>query len=158
MESEWELPCWEGKSKDNSGPKDTAHALTQILHEVVIHGLNYDVFIRENNKCLNSTMNLSEYFCVIGCRLIIACYVSHSIRDLFLKDSITPQKGSQIRLNQIISGRRLVNITKVMSYTNFAIIEFNDPFFQQRHMKEGWSKNMAENFNPSRVSVLDEST
>ena len=44
-----------------------------------------------------------------------------------------------------------------MSYKNLAIPEFNDPFFQQRHMQEGWNKNMAAHFDPSWVSVLDES-
>ena len=56
-------------------------------------------------------MNLSEYFCVIVCCLIMDCYVGHSVRILFLKDPITPQKGAPIRLNHIISGRHLDNIT-----------------------------------------------
>ena len=66
-----------------------------------------DVVIHETNKLLTSAMNLSEYFRVIGCRLIMACYVGHFFRDLFLKFPITPQKGAPIRLNHIISGRRL---------------------------------------------------
>ena len=76
-------------------------------------------------------MKVSEYFCVIGCRLIMDCYVGHYFRDLFLKDPVTPQKGAPIHLNHILSGRRLKKIIKVMSYTNIAIPEFNDPFFQQ---------------------------
>ena len=59
--------------------------------------------IPETNKHLNSDMNLSDYFHVIGCHLIMACYVGHSVRDLFLKDTITTQKGAPIRLNYIIS-------------------------------------------------------
>ena len=66
-----------------------------------------DVVIPETNKRLNSATNLSEYFCVVGCRLIMACYVGHSVKYLFLKDTITPQKGTPICLNRIISGRRL---------------------------------------------------
>ena len=34
-------------------------------------------------------MNLSEYYFVISCHLIIDCYAGHSIMDLFLKDSTT---------------------------------------------------------------------
>ena len=48
------------------------------------------VVIPETNKRLNSAMNLSEYFLVIGCRLIMACYVGHSVRDFFLEDTIAP--------------------------------------------------------------------
>ena len=58
-------------------------------------------------------MNLSDYFCVIGCRLIMACYVGHSSRDIFLKDPTTPQKVAPICLNHIICGRRLKKITQV---------------------------------------------
>ena len=44
-----------------------------------------------------------------------------------------------------------------MSYTNFPIPEFNDPFFQQRKMQEGYNKKMAAHFDPSWVSDLGES-
>ena len=49
-----------------------------------------DVVIPETNNRLNSDMNLSEYFCVVGFRLIMACYVVHSVRDFFFKDAVTP--------------------------------------------------------------------
>ena len=49
-----------------------------------------DIVIPETNKCINSDMNMSEYFCVIGCCLIMNFYVDHSVRDFFLKDTITP--------------------------------------------------------------------
>ena len=115
-----------------------------------------DIVIPDSNKSLNSLMNLREYFIVIGCRLIMACYVGHYVRDLFLKEPITPQKGTPIRLNHIIYGRCLDRITQVMYYTNTAINEFNDNFFQQMQIKEGWKKNKAAHFNSSWVSVLDE--
>ena len=102
-------------------------------------------------------MNLIDYFCVIGCCLIMDCYVGHSVRDFFLNDHITPQKVDPIRLNHIISGRHLEKITHIMSYTNLAIPEFNDTFFQQRQIQEGWNKNMAAHFDPSWVSVINDS-
>ena len=74
-----------------------------------------DVVIPETNKCLNSPMNLSKYFHIVGCLLIMACYVGHYVRDFFLKDPIAPQKGAPMRLNHIISGRRPEKITQVMS-------------------------------------------
>ena len=102
----------------------------------------------ETNKRLKSDMNLSEYFCVIACNLIMACYVGHSVREFFLKYPITPQKCDPIRLNHIISRTCLEKITQVMSYTNLAIPEFNDPFFQHRQTQEGRNKNMAAHFYP----------
>ena len=49
---------------------------------------NKDLVIPETNKCLNLPINLSDYFSVIGCRLIMDCYVGHFVRDFFLKDPI----------------------------------------------------------------------
>ena len=48
-------------------------------------------------------------------------------------------------------------IIQVMSYTNIAIPEFNNPFFQQRQMQEGCNNNMTAYFDSSWVSVLDDS-
>ena len=103
-----------------------------------------DVVIPENNKRLNSAMNFSDYFGVIGCRLIMVCYVGHSTRDFFLKYLITPHKGAPIRLNHIIYGRRLENISRVISYKNISIPEFNDPFFYNRgrYMRGGTIKRL----------------
>ena len=102
-------------------------------------------------------MVLCEYFCVIGCSLIMACYVGHYVRYFFLKDPITPPKGTTIPPNHIISGRLLGKIPHAMSYINFTITEYDYPFFTQKHTEEGRNSNMAENFDPSWVSVLDES-
>ena len=87
-----------------------------------------DVIIPETNKCLNSAMKLSEYICVIGFSLIIACYIGHYIKDFFFNYPITPQKGTPIHFNHIIYGIRLEKITHIMYYKNLDINEFNDTF------------------------------
>ena len=51
-----------------------------------------DIAIPETNKCLNYSIILGEYFCVIGCRLIMVCYVGHSVRELFFKEPLNLQK------------------------------------------------------------------
>ena len=84
-----------------------------------------DVFIPDTNEFLNSAMNFSDYFYVIGCCLVMACYVGHSVRDFFLKYPITPHKGAPIRLNHIIFEINLEKLSQVMSYTNISIPEFN---------------------------------
>ena len=53
-----------------------------------------DVVTPDTNKLLNSAMNLSEYFCVIVCLLVIDCYVGNYVRDFFLEDPITPRKAN----------------------------------------------------------------
>ena len=105
-----------------------------------------DVVIHETNNRLNSAMNLSDYFCVIGCRLIMACCVGHYFRDFFFKDPITPHKGTPIHLKHIISVSRLENIIQVISYKNISIPEFNDSFFKKIQIQEGWIKNMVAHF------------
>ena len=80
----------------------------------------------------------------------MACYAGHFIRDFFINDPINPQKGASI-----ISGSRFEKITQVVYYTNLSITDFNNPFWQQKQMQEGWNKNMVAYFKPSWVSVLD---
>ena len=102
-------------------------------------------------------MVLIEYFHVIGCCLIILCYVDHYVRDLFMRDTITPQKVSHIHLNPIKDERYLGDIIHVISYINHTILEYDEPFFQPRNMEEVRNRNMAESFDSSLFSVLDES-
>ena len=85
-----------------------------------------NVVIPDTNKRLNSAIQLSEFFCVVGCRLIMDYYVCESVRELLLKNIITPNKGAPMHLNHIISGRSLAQITQGMSYKNLAINEFNE--------------------------------
>ena len=127
------------RAKLKMTPIPRIHHISCLNFFMKLYFMEYikDLFIPDNKKCLNSSINLSEFLCVIGCCLVIACYVGHSIRDLFLNDPITPHKGTPIRLNHIIYGRFLDNITQVMSYTNIAIPEFNDTFLQHRQMQEG---------------------
>ena len=148
------FPVGRAKLKTTPTPRIQHMPCLKFFIELYLMEYIKDLLIPDTNKRLNSAMNLSEYFCVIGCRLIIACYVGHSARDLFLKDPITPQKGAPIRLNHIIYGKRLEKITHVMSYTNISITEFNDPFLKQRQMQEGWNKNVESHFDPSWVTVL----
>ena len=51
-----------------------------------------DVVIPKTNKRLKSPVVLGEYFCVIVCHLIMACYIGHSVRKLFFKLSHYTQK------------------------------------------------------------------
>ena len=102
-----------GRDKPKMTPNPRIHHMSCLYLFVKLYFMDYikDVVILETKKRLNSDMNLSEYFRVISCRLIMACCVDHSVRHLFFKDPITPQKGASICLNPIISGRHLENIT-----------------------------------------------
>ena len=148
-----------GRAKLKMTPNPRIQHMSRLEFFVKLYFVDYikDVVIPDTNKRLNSAINLSDHFCVIVFRLIMACYVGHSLRDFFLKGPITPHKVAPICLNHIISARRLENINQVMSYTNIFIPEFNDPFLQQRQMQEDCNRNMAAHFEPSWVSVLDDS-
>ena len=101
------FPVGRDKLKMNPNPRIQHMSCLDFFMKFYFMGYIKDLVIPETNKFLNSAMNLSEYFCLIGCRLIMGFYVGHSVRDLFLKDPITPPKSTPIRLNHIISGRRL---------------------------------------------------
>ena len=75
------------RAKLKMTPNPRIQHISRLYFFMKLYFVDYinDVVIPETNKRLNSAINLSEYFCVIGCRLIMACYVGHSVRDFFLK-------------------------------------------------------------------------
>ena len=113
--------------------------------------MNYinNVDIPDTNKRLKYPVVLDEYLRMIACRLIMACYVDHSVRGLFSNYSIKTQKGNPKCINKIISIRHLRNITYAMSYTNLPIKEYYDPFFRQHQMEEGRNRSMEAQFDLS---------
>ena len=44
-----------------------------------------------------------------------------------------------------------------LSYTDKNVPAYNDKFFHMRQMEDAWNENMTKFFEPSWVSVLDES-
>ena len=116
-----------------------------------------DFVITGTKKRFKSSVVLSEYFCAIGCRLIMTWYVGPSIREFFSKGRIKTNKGDPTHPNQIIYGRRTKKITQPVSYQNLPITDYDDPFFQQRQMEEGWNSNIAGNFYLSWFIVMYES-
>ena len=101
------FPVWRAKMKITPNPRmHHIYCLGLFMNVYFVEYTKY-VVIPDTNKRFDPAMNLSEYFCVIVCCLIMDCYVGHSVRNLFLKDPITPQKGAPIRLNHIISARHL---------------------------------------------------
>ena len=105
-----------------------------FCHQYFMKYIN-DFVVPETIKYLKSIVFLGEYLHGIGCRLTMTCYVGHSVRDLFSKYPITPKKGTHIRLNHIISGRRLEKITQAMSYTNIPIPNYDYPLFKLWEME-----------------------
>ena len=87
-----------GRANMKMTPNPSIHHMYHLDFFMKLYFMDYikAVVIPETKKRLNSDMNLGEYFCVIGCRLIMACYVVHSVRDFFLKYTINLHKGAPI--------------------------------------------------------------
>ena len=76
-----------GRVKLKMNPNPRIQHMSRLDFFMKLYFVDYikDVVIPETNKRLKSAIILSDYFCVIGCHFIMACYVGHSVRDLFLK-------------------------------------------------------------------------
>ena len=74
-----------GRAKLEMTPNPRIQHMYRLDFFTELYFMNYIkyVVILETNKLLNSAMNLSEYLCVIGCCLIMSCYVGHYFRDFF---------------------------------------------------------------------------
>ena len=88
------LPVWRAKMKITPNPRmHHIYCLGLFMNVYFVEYTKY-VVIPDTNKRFDPAMNLSEYFCVIGCHLIMDYYVGNSVRGFFLKDNITPIKLS----------------------------------------------------------------
>ena len=56
-----------------------------------------------------------------------------------------------------MSRKSLEGILSSLRYTDIKDVEYNNGLFHMRQMEEAWNMNMAEEFNPSLINVLDES-
>ena len=92
LKSEWELTYCEGAAQDGIQHQAPAHVTILHLLKDVLHEVHQLFCHPWDQKRLKPQVVLGEYFCVIGCRLIGACYVGHYDRELFPKDIIKPKK------------------------------------------------------------------
>ena len=65
-------------------------------------------------------------------------------------------KGDQFRLNCIMSRNRFDSILVALRFTN-RDVPYEDGFLQMRQLEKAWNQNMAQQFLPSGIIVLDES-
>lgn len=88
----------------------------------------------------------------------MGCFVGISNRrDWWSMQDITLEKGAPFRLGRFMSKNRFEEILIALTYTQDAMPTYRDGFFWQRKMKEECNENMTRVFEPSWVSVLDES-
>lgn len=66
-------------------------------------------------------------------------------------------KGAPFRLAPYMSRTRFEEILGSLRYTNRPEVAYHDGFFHMRQLEEAWNENMANEFCPSWISVLDES-
>ena len=64
--------------------------------------------------------------------------------------------GAPFRINKYMSMTRFEGILGYLPNTYQKDIEYYYGFFHMRKMEEAWNLNMAEEFNPSWINVLDE--
>ena len=65
-------------------------------------------------------------------------------------------EGAPFRINRIMSCNRFDYIFSALRFTNREF-PYKDGFFQMRQFEEAWNHNMAQQFLPSWINVLDES-
>ena len=65
-------------------------------------------------------------------------------------------KGAPFRLNIIMYHNWFDYIFIALHFTNREV-PYEDGFFQMCQLEEAWNHNMAQQFLPSRINVLDES-
>ena len=116
-----------------------------------------EVLITKTNKGLSVPMDLQEYIQWVGCWLYMSCWVGiESRRDWWSTTTPSMDKGAPFRLNRIMSCNRFDSILSALRFTNREV-PYEDGFLQMRQLEESWNQNMAQQFFPPWINVLDES-
>lgn len=117
-----------------------------------------EVVITETNKKLSHKMTYGEFLRFLGCWLIMSCYegILRS-RDWWSLKTISMHEGAPFRLHEWMSRKRFEVILGNLVYTNYAVSSIHDPYFLRQQMEMEWNNHMTTVFEPSWVSVLDES-
>ena len=66
-------------------------------------------------------------------------------------------EGAPVRLTKYMSLNRFEDILRNLPYTDKNVPAYNDKLFHICHMEDVWNANMTNVFEPSWVSVIDES-
>ena len=116
-----------------------------------------EVLITDTKKGLNVPMDLQELINWVICWLYMACWVGiENRRDWWSTTTPLMDKCAQFRLNRIMSRNQFDSILNALRFTNKEV-PYEDDFFQMRQLEESWNQNMAQQFLPSWINVLDDS-
>ena len=116
-----------------------------------------EVLIPNTNKGLSVPMDLQEFINWVGCWLYMKYWVGIESR-WYWWSMTTPlmAKGAPFRLNIIMSCKRFDYILSALSFTNREV-PYEDGLLKMRQLEEAWNQNMAQQFLPSWINVLDDS-
>ena len=93
----------------------------------------------------------------VGCWLYMACWVGiDSCWDWWSTTTPSMAKGAPFRPNSIMSHNWLDSILGALRFTNREV-PYEDGLLQMRQLEESWNQNMAQQYLPSCINVLDES-
>lgn len=146
------------KLKHHRTTIDTMSALDIWLVMFPIDFLEEVVIPQTNKKIKGEKLTFGEFIRWIGMWELMSCFVGiPSRRDWWSTQTITVDGGAPFRLNTYMSRNRFENILNDLTYTDKPIPSYKDGFFFQRQMEDAWNANMMEEFEPSWISVLDES-
>ena len=103
-------------------------------------------------------MYLGEFIRCLGCWFYMGCWVEISNRSNWWSTAEpTISGGAPFRLNNYMSRTRFDGILVSIRYIDQKVIGYQDGFVHTRKIEEAWNLNMAEQFNPQWINVLDES-
>ena len=111
-----------------------------------------------NRHLAHGDMYFSEFLRSVGCWIYMDCFEGIVDRHMWWSNTeVKMFEEAPVRLTKYMSLNRFEDILRNLSYTDNNVPTYNDKFFHMRQMKDAWNENMIKVFEPSWVSVLDES-
>jgi hypothetical protein len=139
--------------------RDAVQRMSKLDLFMILFPVKYlkEVLIPETNKGLDVSLDMQEFIKWVGCWLYMSCWNGvSSRRDWWSVAEPSMDKGAPFRFHHVMSRKRFDDILSNLRYTNVEV-PYEDGFLHMRQLEEFFNDNMAENFFPAWINVLDES-
>jgi len=116
-----------------------------------------ETIIPATNERLHHPLYYGEFLRWLGLWFLMATTEGNNRHDFWSSSNVDRFKGAPFRLNDLMSRDRFDQILGALAFNSTARPSYPDKFWEVRDLLESWNDNMANEFEPSWVSCLDES-
>jgi len=134
-------------------PVDPKNVLLSIFLHMIPWEFILKTVIPETNSKMSTPMSVGKFLQYLGIQMMMGTVNGQKTSDFWLVRKKSMFVGSPFQFNNIMSRKRIEEITTKLSMTSIPPPAYEDPFHEIREWIEAFNKNMKDVFVPSWILV-----